>query len=126
MANYIRIKAAGTTLPSPVALRTSDEIIWSSNTGRTTDTGKMIGDIVAKKQTIEVEWGVLTRAELNTVKSAVNGSAFFNVKLELVTGSSTSTLADITCYHSEVPAEVVGVLGGVLYYRGARVSLIQQ
>ena len=126
MANYVRIKASGTTLPSPVVLRTSDELIWSANTGRSTDTGNMIGDIVARKQTIEVEWGVITKSERDTIRSAVNGSAFFNVKLELVNGSSTTELADFTCYRSELAADILGVFGGTMYYKGAKVSLIQK
>jgi len=47
----ITLKAAGVTLPGDVtSISVGDETIWSSNAGRSPDSGKMLGDIVAKKK----------------------------------------------------------------------------
>ena len=43
-------------LPSPVSISVNDEIIWTSDTGRTLS-GKMVGDPVAEKKTVSVKWG---------------------------------------------------------------------
>ena len=47
------------TLPAPVSLSVNDEIIWTSDTGRTL-AGYMVGDPVAEKKTISIKWGILT------------------------------------------------------------------
>mgnify|MGYP000583136728 CR=1 FL=1 len=49
------IKANGVTLPSPVSISTTDEILWSSNTGRSTSSGKMLGDVIAEEDKAESE-----------------------------------------------------------------------
>ena len=41
--------SGSTTLPAPTALTVNNEIIWSSDTGRTLS-GKMVGDVVAEKK----------------------------------------------------------------------------
>ena len=57
----------------------TDEAIWSSNTGRSS-TGKMIGDIVAMKSTIEIAWGPLTYSEMKTIRDAIiAGGEFFSI-----------------------------------------------
>ena len=38
--------SGNTTLPAPTEITVNDEIIWSSNTGRSTS-GEMIGDVIA-------------------------------------------------------------------------------
>ena len=52
------LTANGVALPAPTVIKIDNEIIWSSNTGRTSS-GTMAGDVVAEKKTITIEWGVL-------------------------------------------------------------------
>ena len=50
------LKSGSTSLPEPSTISSSDEIIWSSNAGRSSETGKMLGDVVAQKKTLDVKW----------------------------------------------------------------------
>ena len=52
------LQCDGQELPAPVSIKVDDEIIWSSSTGRALD-GTMLGDVVAKKKTLSISWGVL-------------------------------------------------------------------
>jgi hypothetical protein len=115
----ITIKANNVTLPSPTAIKTSDEIIWSANTGRSS-TGKMIGDVVAEKKTIDINWGVLTKAEYESIKSNLR-SGFHPFKLS-IDGDETT----ITSYRSALAGELLGTHGGVTYYKSVNVTIIQQ
>ena len=117
--SVITIKANNTTLPSPVEISTGDETIWSSNTGRST-TGKMIGDVVSEKKTFEIEWGVLTRAQFNTIRN--NLAAGFHPFTIIIDGTST----EITSYRGTLSGKLLGTFGGTTYYKSASVSVIQQ
>ena len=71
----------GVTVKDPKigGVMVTDEAIWSANTGRSS-TGKMIGDIVATKTTIEISWSVLTYAEMKAIRDAImSGGEFFNI-----------------------------------------------
>lgn len=115
----VSIKANGVTLPSPVEITTTDEIIWSSNTGRSTS-GKMIGDVVAQKQTFEIKWGVLTEAELQLIRS--NILAGFHPFTLTIDGTAVT----ITSYRGNIVAPILGTFGGVTYRKEASVTIIQQ
>lgn len=118
MASFV-IKANGVTLPAPVAVRSSNETIWSENTGRSSS-GKMVGTIVAQKGTFDVEWGVLTTGEMKTIKDSTAGEFF---TLEITEYGSTTSM---TVYRSALSKELLGYAGGVLYYLRANTSFIQQ
>ncbi|MBQ9613961.1 MAG: hypothetical protein IJV14_15460 [Lachnospiraceae bacterium] len=119
MAAYPTIQANGVTLPSPDELKIADEIIWSANTGRST-TGKMIGDVVAEKQTIDIQWGVITYAEYKKIRANIK-SGFHPFKLVL--GGETIT---ITAYRGTLSAGAVIHAGSATYIKGASVTIIQQ
>lgn len=119
MAAYPIIKAGSVVLPSPVEISTTEEIIWSENTGRSTS-GKMIGDVVAEKQTINIVWGVLTKAEYDLIKANLR-SGFHD--FSLIIGNETAT---ITSYRSTLTAEILGGFSGKAYYKSANTSIIQQ
>ena len=53
------IWSGSTTLPAPTSLSVNDEIIWSSDTGRTLS-GRMVGDPVAQKKTVSLKGENLT------------------------------------------------------------------
>lgn len=115
----VSIKANGVTLPSPTEITTTDEIIWSSNTGRSTS-GKMIGDVVAQKQTFEIKWGVLTEAEFQTIRT--NLQSGFHPFTLTIDGVPTT----ITSYRGNIVSPVLGTYGGVTYRKEASVTIIQQ
>lgn len=112
--------SGSTTLPAPVEISVNDEIIWSSNTGRTAN-GKMVGDIVAEKKTVNIKWGVLTESELAVIKRVMIAGFFpFSFRDDGI---------DITIdsYRGTLSKEQIGWLGdGVFYYKSASVSVIQQ
>lgn len=118
MATYL--KAGTVALPAPVKISASDEIIWSSNTGRSTDSGKMIGDVVANKKTIDIEWGILTATEMKTISDNLK-SGFYPVSFY-----DNGEMLEITSYRGTLKKEYLGIIGGVHYYKSASVSIIQQ
>ena len=104
------IRCGSTNLPEPSEISTSDEIIWSANTGRSSETGKMIGDVIAKKKTINITWRMITAAQASTIFNCMPGG-FFSI-----------TFRD---YGTE--KESLGYIGdGVYYYKSLKVSVIQQ
>lgn len=115
----IVIKAGSTTLPSPDSITVSDEIIWSANTGRSS-TGEMIGDVIAEKKTFTINWGILTKAQRNTIRNNLP-SGFHS--FSIIEDGTTTT---IDYYRSNIQYEILGTFGGVTYYKGMHVSIIQQ
>ena len=115
----IVIRSGSVTLPSPDKIQTSDEIIWSANTGRSTS-GQMIGDVVAEKTTFTITWGVLTKAERNLIRS--NLQSGFHPFTIIEDGDSTT----IDSYRSNITCDTIGVAGGDTYYKDMQVSIIQQ
>lgn len=115
----IVIKSGTTTLPSPVALTGSDEIIWSSNTGRSS-TGKMIGDVIAEKQTFQIQWGVLTKAERDLIRSSLQSG--FHPFSVIEDGVATT----VDSYRSTITWDTLACIGNVTYYKNMQVSIIQQ
>lgn len=116
----VYLKAGSIDLPSPVKISASDEIIWSANTGRSTESGKMVGDIIAEKKTVDIEWGVLTAAEMKTISNNLK-SGFYPVSFY-----DDGEFITITSYRGTLKKEYLGCFGGVHYYKNATVSIIQQ
>jgi hypothetical protein len=115
----VTIKANNTLLPSPVAIDTSDEIIWSANTGRSAS-GKMLGTVIAQKQSFNVKWGVLTKGELETIKTNVKAGFYpFEISMD-------GDRASLSSYRSTLTYSVLGTYGGVTYYNNATVTIIEQ
>ena len=62
------LRCDGQELPAPVSIKVDDEIIWSSSTGRALD-GTMLGDVVAEKKTLSINWGILKEYEMALIKN---------------------------------------------------------
>lgn len=108
------------TLPSPTQITVSDEIIWSSNTGRSAS-GEMIGDIIASKKNVNISWGVLTEAEMALIKQ-VMAPGFFTISFH-----DDGVDLTLRAYRATLNKEVLGYIGdGAFYYRSASVSIIQK
>ena len=84
----------GVTVKEPKlgGVSVTDEPIWSSNTGRSS-TGKMIGDIIATKTTIEIAWPPLSFSEMSKIRNAIlSGGEFFSITYpDPGSGSATDT-----------------------------------
>ena len=115
----IILRGNGVTLPSPVSVTASNEIIWSANTGRAAS-GRMLGDVVAEKQTFAIEWGVLTRAEYMLIRNSLQSG--FHPFTIIEDGAS----ATITAYRGTLSGTLLGSFGGVTYYKDVSVTVIQQ
>lgn len=109
------IIASGVSLPSPTQIQISDELIWSSNTGRVTD-GTMVGDAIAQKKSIEITWEYVSESEASTISSALV-MGFFPVT---VLGVSA------TVYRGTLKKEAMAPVNGTQYYSSVSVTLIQQ
>lgn len=114
------IKANNVTLPSPVEITSGREIIWSSSTGRGSE-GKMLGDIVAQKITFSIAWGVLTKAERNTIVNNLK-PGFFPV--QFVFDDET---VSVTSYRGTISEKHLGYVGdGTYYFKALSCDLIEQ
>lgn len=115
------IKVNNIKLPSPTEISSSDEILWSSNTGRSTSSGKMLGDVIAEKQTFSIKWGVLTRAEYLTIKNNIK-SGFH--KIQFVFDDET---VELSFYRGTISSEHLGYIGdGIYYYRSVSCDIVEQ
>ena len=113
------IKAGNVILPSPTEISTSSEIIWSANTGRSS-TGKMIGDVVAEKETFQISWGVLTMSEYELIKNNLR-SGFIPFTLLI-----DETATTVTSYRGTLSRQILGTFGGDTYVKDVNVTIIQQ
>lgn len=118
--------------PKIGGIAVTDEPIWSSNTGRSS-TGKMIGDIVARKTTIEVAWPPLTYAEMKTLRNAIiAGGEFFKIKYKDVEGvtSGDATLSNMTTtktvYCGNIPRLMYSTNSKYQKYVDVKIEFIEQ
>ena len=125
---YIQAKLPGdsgwTTLPSPTDIKISDELIWSSDTGRgqTENNITMQGSLLGEKKTISVTWGLLSKSEFNTIRTKTSPSGgWFSIKVYL-DGSEFSG----TVYRGNIEKEVAGVANNVVYYRNVSIEFVEK
>lgn len=69
------LKSGDVVLPAPTTLSVADEIIWTSDTGRTL-MGRMVGDVVAEKKNVSIKWEWLTDEEVKLIKSRLIAGFF--------------------------------------------------
>lgn len=114
------LRAGGIILPAPVSITVNDELIWTSDTGRTMD-GTMVGEIVAEKKTVAIKWGVLQESELVLIKSGIIVGFF------PVTFHDDGIDMTITAYRGTLSKEQLGRLSdGIFWYKSAAVDLIER
>lgn len=117
--DYI-LKAGNVILPAPVAITTADELIWSSDTGRTLS-GLMIGDVIAEKKTLSVQWGILTSDQVALIRNSLC-SGFFPI-----TFFDDNARNTIEVYRGTLTKEHLGELGdGIYYYRSVTCDIVQR
>lgn len=125
-----------TWLPTPAkgGIVVTDEPIWAANTGRSS-TGKMIGDIVAWKVTVEVAWPPLTFAQAKSIRNAIKGAGeFFDIAYYDL---STSDMVKKTVYCGNIPRALYSladridpasgsVVGNYRRYSGIAIKFVEQ
>jgi len=114
------LKVGSIVLPDPVSLKVDDEIIWSSNAGRTGN-GDFTGDVIAEKKTLGVGWEWLLETEVaiivNNLKAGFFPITFRDVGINLT----------ITNYRGTLSKEAHGWLGdGNYLYSSVSCSIIQK
>ena len=112
--------SGSTTLPAPTSLSVNDELIWTSDTGRTL-AGLMVGDVVAEKKNLSIKWEFLTEGQVKVIKKALI-PGFFPI-------SFRDDGIDITIesYRGTLSKEHLGDIGdGLYWYRSVSVDVIQR
>lgn len=112
--------SGSTVLPTPTSLTVSDELIWSSDTGRTLS-ATMMGDVIAEKKTVSIRWEYITEDDIKTIKSVmINGFFPFSFHDDGVD-------LTIESYRGTLSKEHLGDIGdGNYYYKTATVDVIQR
>lgn len=114
------LKCGNTDLPGPVKMSINDEIIWSSDTGRTLD-GTMMGDVVAEKKNLKIDWSWLTAQQAALIKSCLV-TGFFPITFQ-----DYGTNVTIENYRGTISKDVGGYIGdGVFYYKSVSVDIVQR
>lgn len=107
-------------LPAPSRIQVGDEIIWSSNTGRTAD-GYMVGDIIAEKESLDITWSYLTKGERNLIKNNLV-AGFFPLIIN-IDGSPY----ELEIYRGTLMSVPLGMLDdGNYYFQEITVSIIER
>lgn len=122
----------GVTVKEPAkgGITITDEPIWASNTGRNSK-GKMIGDMIAMKTTIEVKWGMLTFSELHAIQNAItsgmrSNNGFFNITYPDTNASGQDTTTTKRVYAGNVPRTMYSRNSKARYFMDVTVKFVEQ
>ena len=109
--------------PAKGGVIVTDEPVWASNTGRST-TGKMIGDIVAWKKTVEVTWPPLTFSQASAIRTAIkNAGEFFNITYYDL---SASDMVTTKVYCGNIPRALYSLASKYRKYTGITIKFVEQ
>lgn len=112
--------SGNTVLPAPTSLLVNDELIWTSDTGRTLS-GYMVGDIVAEKKNLSIKWEFLTEEQVTTIKNTLI-PGFFPFSFH-----DDGIDITIESYRGTLSKEHLGDIGdGNYWYRSVSVDIIQR
>lgn len=79
---YYDLRIDGVSMPTPAkeGIIEADQLIWSSNAGRVAS-GKFVGDIIAEKKTLTINWNTMTYLDYKRIKEAISrvGKPFITV-----------------------------------------------
>ena len=112
-------------LPSPVSLKTSLEFIWHEDTGRAqsgTNKAEMIGEVVAEKKTYNIQWGILTQSELDTITGKLVKSYFY---IGVGTSLNNAKSNAIHAYRGNITYTALPI-GSTTYYKDVTVDVIEK
>ena len=112
--------SGSTILPAPTSLSANDELIWTSDTGRTLS-GYMAGDVVTEKKNLSIKWEFLTEAQVKTIKNTLI-PGFFSFSFH-----DDGIDITIETYRGTLSKEHLGDIGdGSYWYRTVSVDIIQR
>ena len=101
--------SGSTVLPAPTSLSVNDEIIWTSDTGRTLS-GLMIGSVVAQKKNLSIKWEYLTESQVKVIKNILVPGFF-----------------PLSFHDDGIDKEHLGYIGdGIYWYKSVSVDIIQR
>ncbi|MBQ7756698.1 MAG: hypothetical protein IJ031_07780 [Oscillospiraceae bacterium] len=110
--------------PDKEGIRITKNKLWSSKAGRTAS-GKYVGDIIAIKLSISINYSRrLSASEIKLIDEAVHSDAFMSVKV-LKPGTSTEYITK-TCYVADVEYGLYQVKNGVADYEGVSLNFVEQ
>lgn len=115
------VKVGGKEVPPIMALTITHEKIWSKDTGRGAD-GKMVGDIVAKKWKLAMEFSPMNDEQVKHFEEIID-DAFFDVEF---TSPKTGKKETIKAYAGTPEYPVYSYVEGLPRYVGAKVDFIEQ
>lgn len=121
---YTKLTINNKDLPSPTKISVTKEQLWSSKTGRSVKTGKMLGAVIGEKRTLDVEWTKLTAAEFAEVEAALTTGFFGKVKYQTSGNSAIETLDE--AYHGPINYVERGYIGKERYYESVKTTLIER
>lgn len=114
------LKAGSVVLPAPVQMSVEDQIIWTSETGRTLS-GNMVGDVLAEKKSIKIDWGMLPEEDVILIKQYLT-TGFYPV-----TFHDDGIDLTIEVYRGALSKVHKGYIGdGHYWYSSVSVSLIER
>lgn len=124
------MKINGVTVAEPKlgGIVVTDEPVWSANTGRSS-TGKMIGDIVAWKTTIEVAWPPLSYSQMKVIRDAIkSGGEFFQIQYtDIESGTTLSNMTTTkTVYCGNIPRLLYSTAAQYQRYAEIVITFIEQ
>lgn len=114
------LKAGSVVLPAPVQISVDDEIIWTSDTGRTLSAW-MVGDVIAEKKNVKIDWGILEEKEAAVIRKYLT-TGFYPV-----TFRDDGVDITIQVYRGTMSKVQLGDIGdGGFWYKSVSVSLIER
>lgn len=118
----------GQSVPDPAkgGVQITDEPIWSENTGRDVNSGKMLGDIKAWKKTVQITWPPLTFTEVRTILNAIKVTGknpFYKIRYN---DTSASTATEITAYSGNLQRTVESISRAYKRQTGVTITFIEQ
>lgn len=94
--------------PAKEGINETDQLIWSSNAGRTAN-GTFVGDIIATKKTLAITWNQMTYDQLALIRSNISriGHPFITVKYWTAGGSAEGQQKTFTGYTDGASSTIV-------------------
>lgn len=126
MAVNYTLTLGGVVLPTPArdGVSISKEKIWSSNTGRSNFTGKMLGTIIAVKTTIEITFPPLTPTQVALIDGIISDKSRPFPTLEITDADGVTK--SMSVYSGTPTYPIKGYVNGVLTTIGCKVDLIER
>lgn len=118
----IKINGYGIPVPDENGFKRTKNKLWSSNAGRTAS-GKMVGDIIAVKYTLDFNWSELSAAEIKELEKAVGTDAFFPV---VFPEEGTGTQLTKNFYAADMTYDTKTIVDDKEIYSDVALQLIEQ